>query len=249
MRPALLALPLTLIFAARAAAVCNTTNLADATATAAARKNDAQYSPRGTFQDCFLSHFGPDEKSDYESTSSVPVKEAFLYKYIAAAFDAAATVPGTSRAADYYRLAISAGDAYIELIATHPEMLSTDRMRDVLYRLGLAYYSRRDADSSAMQDLLYQYESIAASPAFGTRCFKKESIELWEKALRCMSGSCGADDAQLEAKIKAERATPTEFVQRCTSYAEFLTIACAETRFAALQPRKQKFNKFLQVTT
>jgi hypothetical protein len=236
-----------LLMASQAFGLCSTPSLADATKAAKdARKTPSNYSPRGTFKDCFFDHFNPDDKSDYEDPQNTnATKEDFLFTYMMVAFDAAKSAP--PRAADYYRYAIGAADAYLELTATDAMLLHPDRVRDVLDRLGEAYYNRRDVDGNAMQDLVFQYESIAVTSGFGARCFDRRSVDQWERALRCISGNCNAQDAQLESKIRAERATSTEFVQRCTSYAEFLTIACADTRLAALKPRKQKFDRFLQV--
>jgi TPR repeat protein len=214
---------------------------------AAAAYRGAADSPRGRFADCFFVHFGPDNKSNYEATPSSQVREEFLYQYIAAAFEAAGSVrQDASRAAEYYRYAVAAADAYLELVATERTVFKVTKVRDVLFRLGEAYYNRRDIDGNAMQDLVYQYESIAQGDICGTRCFDKRSVDQWERALRCISGNCRAQDAHLEEKIRTERQTSTEFVQRCTSFAQFLTLACEESRLALLKPRKEKYDNYLR---
>lgn len=220
-----------------------------ATAAAVTRRGANNYSPRGTFSECFLVHFGPEDKASYESVTSPAIREAFLYQYMIVAFDAAASVPqNPARAAEYYLYAIGAAETYLELSATTPGGFSAAKLRDVLYRLGVAYYNRRNFDPNAMQDLVYQYESIAEQPALGIRSFDRRAVDEWERALRCLSGNCQAE-TQLEAKIRAERADLTDFVQRCTSFAQFLTRACEDLRLAVLQSRKNKFDRFLQEQT
>lgn len=246
MRLALLALFTLLVLWTPQAYGCSGRTVADATAIARTRRSTpAGYSPRSTFSDCFFVHFRPDEKSGYEGAPSDAIREEFLYQYILVAFDAAASVPNTQRAAEYHLYAIGAADAYLELAGTHPAVFNVTRLREVLHRLGDAYFTRRDVDANAMMDLVYQYESIARSTVFGVRCFERRTVDQWERALRCISGNCSAE-AQLEAKIRAERAELSPFVQRCTSFAEFLTGACADLRLAVLLPRKQKFDRFLQ---
>jgi hypothetical protein len=250
MRLALLfALTLTLV-AVPALATCTTSNLQQAVIDAQTRKAGTSYAPRGAFADCYFQHFGPDDKTNYEATQSNAIREAFLYQYILAAFEAAGSVGAApARKAEYYAHAILAASTYLELTGSDLAVFTPERTREVLVRLGEAYYNRRDLDGSAMKDLVYQYESIAGDPRCGSKCFDTRAVSQWERALRCLSGSCNAADAHLEEKIRAERESSTEFVEHCTSFAQFLTLACAEFRMTMLKPKQRQYNKYLEAAT
>ena len=208
-------------------------------------KGTPQYSPRSLFRNCFLRFYGPDDKSRYESTATASVREAFLYQYLIVAADAAESDSG--RKTEYYGYGIDAATAYIELVGTESSAFSAVRVRDVLNRMGEAYFKRRDVYPNGMRDLLYQFESIVTTKGFGARCFDRRSAAHWEKAIRCLSGDCEARDEDLATKISSERRDSTEFVQRCTSYAEFLTRAMEQSHLVVLRPRKQAFDRYLQV--